>query len=47
VLGCSRHHHIWHDRGWGLELSADGTLVLKSPTGKVITSRPPPACLVA
>lgn len=47
VLACSRHHHIWHDRGWGLELSADGTLVLKSPTGKVITSRPPPACLVA
>jgi hypothetical protein len=47
VLACSRHHHVWHDRGWELELSADGTLVLKSPTGKVITSRPPPAALVA
>jgi Domain of unknown function (DUF222) len=47
VLACSRHHHLWHDHGWDLELDAEGTLVLKSPTGNVITSRPPPVHLVA
>ncbi len=47
VLACSRHHHLWHDKGWELELSPDGTLVLRSPSGVVLTSRPPPARLVA
>jgi len=47
VLACSRHHHLWHDKGWALELSPDGTLVLRAPTGVVLTSRPPPARLVA
>jgi len=47
VLACSRHHHLWHDQGWALELSPDGTLVLRSPSGVVLTSRPPPARLVA
>jgi hypothetical protein len=47
VLACSRHHHLWHDKGWALELSPDGTLILQSPSGMVLTSRPPPARLVA
>ncbi len=42
VMACSRHHHLWHDHGWQLELSPDATLVVRSPMGKVITSRPPP-----
>jgi hypothetical protein len=40
VLGCSRHHHLWHDRGWELELSPDGILTLRSPSGMELTSRP-------
>jgi 5-methylcytosine-specific restriction protein A len=47
VLACNRHHHLWHDQGWQLELGPDGVLVLRSPLGKVITSRPPPLHLVA
>jgi hypothetical protein len=46
ILACSRHHHLWHDQGWHLELRPDATLVLKSPVGKVFTSRPPPVRLV-
>jgi len=40
VLGCTRHHHIWHDQGWQLTLALDGTLTLVSPTGLVLTSSP-------
>ncbi len=40
VLGCTRHHHLWHDQGWQLELAADGTLTLVSPHGLVLTSSP-------
>jgi hypothetical protein len=47
VLACTRHHHLWHDQGWALELSADATLTVTSPWGVVLTSRPPPAHLVA
>ena len=47
VMACSRHHHLWHDQGWELKLSSDGSLVLRSPLGKVITSRPPPVHLAA
>lgn len=47
VLACARHHHLWHDQGWALELSADATLTVTSPSGVVLTSRPPPAHLVA
>jgi hypothetical protein len=47
VMACSRHHHLWHDHGWDLQLRPDGTLVLTSPIGKVIMSRPPPVHLMA
>jgi hypothetical protein len=40
VLGCTRHHHVWHDQGWQLTLALDGTLTLVSPTGLVLTSSP-------
>jgi hypothetical protein len=40
VLGCTRHHHQWHDQGWQLTLARDGTLTLVSPNGLVLTSSP-------
>lgn len=40
VLGCTRHHHLWHDQGWQLSLARDGTLTLVSPRGLVLTSSP-------
>jgi hypothetical protein len=40
VLGCTRHHHLWHDQGWQLSLARDGTLRLVSPLGLVLTSSP-------
>ena len=46
VLGCTRHHHIWHDQGWELTLALDGTLRLESPNGLVLTSSPPSLDLV-
>jgi hypothetical protein len=41
MLGCTRHHHLWHDQGWQLELSRDGTLTLVSPKGLSLTGSPP------
>ena len=38
VLGCTRHHHLWHDQVWQLSLARDGTLTLVSPKGLVLTS---------
>jgi hypothetical protein len=40
ALGCTRHHHLWHDQGWQLSLARDGTLTLVSPKGLVLTSSP-------
>ncbi len=40
VLACTRHHHLWHDRGWQLNLAPDGTLSLVSPSGLALTSSP-------
>jgi hypothetical protein len=42
VLACTRHHHIWHDKGWRLKLDQDGVLELTSPSGQCYESRPPP-----
>jgi hypothetical protein len=42
VLACTRHHHIWHDKGWRLKLGADAVLELTSPSGQRYESRPPP-----
>jgi hypothetical protein len=46
VLGCTRHHHQWHDQGWQLTLARDGTLTLVSPNGLVLTSSPSKNVLV-
>ncbi|HXW80646.1 MAG TPA: HNH endonuclease signature motif containing protein, partial [Acidimicrobiales bacterium] len=47
VLGCTRHHHLWHSQGWQLSLAPDGTLRLISPRGLVMTSTPPALDLLA
>lgn len=38
---CSRHHHLVHDRGWVLELSANRSLTVTTPSGRVMTTGPP------
>ena len=43
VLGCSRHHHLWHLPGWHLKLRPDGELHLTMPNGRVLLSPPPTA----
>ena len=42
VLACARHHHLWHQPGWSLTLSADGTLTIVTPWSTTLVSRPPP-----
>jgi hypothetical protein len=46
VLSCTRHHHLWHDQGWQLNLARDGTLTLVSAKGLVLTSSPTANTLV-
>jgi Domain of unknown function (DUF222) len=41
-LLCSRHHHLIHRPGWDLKLLPDGTVVVTTPDGTTLTSRPPP-----
>jgi hypothetical protein len=43
VLLCSRHHHHIHRRGWNVELSITGDLIVTTPDGTTRTSRPPGA----
>jgi hypothetical protein len=43
VLACSRHHHVWHRRGWQVKLRPDGEVETTTPEGRVYVSRPPPA----
>jgi Domain of unknown function (DUF222) len=47
VLGCSRHHHIWHRPGWRVKLLPDGTVETTTPDGRILLSRPPPSNLAA
>jgi 5-methylcytosine-specific restriction protein A len=42
VLGCSRHHHVFHQPGWHTKLLPDGELVVTRPDGVVLRSHPPP-----
>ena len=39
-LLCSRHHHLVHGRGWLLELRPDATVMVTTPTGRVMMSEP-------
>jgi len=41
VLACSRHHHLWHERGWELTLENDATLRFVSPLGLLLSSEAP------
>jgi hypothetical protein len=47
VLACTRHHHLWHDQGWQLNLARDGTLRLVSPRGLALASSPTANALVS
>ncbi len=42
ALECSRHHHLLHSPGWEAKLLPDATLVVTTPDGRVLESRPPP-----
>ena len=43
ALFCHRHHHRVHEPGWHAKLDPyDATLTITMPTGRVLTSRPPP-----
>jgi 5-methylcytosine-specific restriction protein A len=42
VLACSRHHHLVHQPGWQLKRLPDGTVEVTTPTGRHLTSHPPP-----
>ena len=41
IMGCTRHHHIFHTPGWTLKLQPDGTLEITDPHGRTYHSRPP------
>jgi hypothetical protein len=47
VLLCVRHHHHLHQPEWNVTLRADATLVIVTPTGRTILSRPAPILDVA
>ncbi|HZA79246.1 MAG TPA: DUF222 domain-containing protein, partial [Acidimicrobiales bacterium] len=42
VLECSRHHHLLHTPGWDAKLLPDATLIVTTPHGRTLQSRPPP-----
>jgi hypothetical protein len=43
VLLCWRHHHDFaHRSGWCLRLAEDATVIVTTPSGRRLTSRPPP-----
>ena len=42
ALLCSRHHHIVHRVGWRLEMTEDYTVIVTTPDGRKLISRPPP-----
>jgi hypothetical protein len=41
LLGCTRHHHVFHSAGWTLKLWDDGTLEITDPNGNTLISQPP------
>ena len=38
---CTKHHHLVHDDGWVLSMSADRSLTVTRPDGSVLRSGPP------
>ncbi len=46
VLLCWRHHHDFaHHPAWNLQLLPDGTVEVTRPSGRTLSSRPPPGAL--
>ncbi len=41
TLQCSRHHHLLHAPGWHAKLLPDATVVVTTPDGRTLESRPP------
>jgi hypothetical protein len=44
VLLCGYHHAVVHTTGWHTKLQPDGEFQVTSPTGLLMSSRPPPRC---
>lgn len=42
VMLCGHHHRVLHQPGWHAKLLPDGTFDVTTPTGRTITSQPPP-----
>jgi len=42
VLLCRHHHGVVHRKGWSLTGNANQELSIKTPTGRVMVSRPSP-----
>jgi hypothetical protein len=42
VLLCRHHHGVVHRKGWSLSGNANQELTIKTPTGRVMASRPSP-----
>jgi Domain of unknown function (DUF222) len=40
TLQCSRHHHLLHTPGWHAKLLPDATLIVTTPDGHTLESRP-------
>ena len=41
TLQCTRHHHLLHAPGWHAKLLPDHTLIVTTPHGHTLQSRPP------
>ena len=41
TLLCNRHHHLIHRPGWNLQLLPDRTIIVTTPLGTQLHSRPP------
>jgi hypothetical protein len=41
VLVCSFHHHLVHEGGWTITISADGAFLFHSPAGNPLAAVPP------
>jgi len=42
VLLCTRHHHLVHGAAWHIELTPDAMLLVTTPGGRTLRSRPRP-----
>ena len=40
ILGCRRHHHVWHRPGWHVKRLPDGEIHTTAPDGRTFVHRP-------